>query len=87
MDLRSTLQAVTGETGSRDHDYRLLAVLVRLERDEHAEPELWGQWFLEAGFGPCRGRGSETVLFASCEEAQSWACEQVERRVRASTDR
>ena len=43
MDLRSTLQAVTGETGSRDHDYRLLAVLVRLERDEHAEPELWGQ--------------------------------------------
>jgi hypothetical protein len=47
MDLRSTSQAVTVETGSRDQDARLvfvndrlLAVLVLLERDEHVEPEL-----------------------------------------------
>ena len=74
MGLLSTLQAVTVETGSADEDGRLvfvndrlLAILVRLERDDHVEPEFWGRWFLEAGFGPCHGSGSETMLFASCE--------------------
>ena len=91
---RSTVQAVTVETGSRDEDGRLvlvndrlLAVLVRLERDEGVEPEFWGRWFLEAGFGPYGGRGSGTILFVACEEAQIWACEQVERRARASSAR
>ncbi|TGE01007.1 hypothetical protein EU555_05205 [Methylobacterium nonmethylotrophicum] len=60
---------------------QLVAVIVRIERDEHLDPELWERWFLEAGFGPCRAPTLNSS-FASPAEALDWARQQVEQRAR-----
>jgi hypothetical protein len=59
MPLELRLEPKRVYTGSPDEDgllvlldERLVAVLVRLEDESHAE--MIGSWFLEAGFGPCR---------------------------------
>ncbi|ACA15133.1 conserved hypothetical protein [Methylobacterium sp. 4-46] len=62
-------------------DRRLVAVLVRLEQDAFLDPEFWGHWFLEAGFGPCQPRG-RAPSFATTDEALGWARQQVEQYVR-----
>ncbi|MBY0296264.1 MAG: hypothetical protein K2X71_09540 [Methylobacterium sp.] len=76
-------QNVLVDTGGVDEqgcllfvDERLVAVLVRLERDDELKPELWGRWFVEAGFGPCQ-QANSAMTFASTDEAIAWACEQV----------
>jgi hypothetical protein len=48
---------------------RLVAVLVHLDKEEHAEPELTGKWFLEAE--------QATLVFGSLEEAQRWVNERI----------
>lgn len=62
-------------------DDQLVAIIVRIERTEHLEPELWERWFLEAGFGPCQAPTLNSS-FASPAEALDWACRQVEQRAR-----
>jgi hypothetical protein len=58
-------------------DDRLVAVFVRLDEEDHAELDLKGQWFLEAGFGPC-GKGTRSTLtFDSLGEAQQWGLARV----------
>ncbi|ACA21001.1 conserved hypothetical protein [Methylobacterium sp. 4-46] len=81
-------QPVLLNTASPDHqgcllfvDERLVAVVTRLKEGEGRQPEHRGRWFLEAGFGPCQ-RGADAPCFASCDEALSWARQQVEQRVR-----
>jgi len=81
-------QPLLVNTASRDQqgclvfvDDQLVAVLVRLEPDEHLEPELWERWFVEAGFGPCRGR-PRTSSFASPADALGWARQRVEQHAR-----
>ncbi|WP_407519654.1 hypothetical protein [Methylobacterium oryzisoli] len=76
-------QQVLVDTGGADErgcllfvNERLVAVLVYLEQDEDLKPELWGRWFVEAGFGPCQ-QGNTATTFASTDEAIRWACEQV----------
>ncbi|WP_245435704.1 hypothetical protein [Microvirga calopogonii] len=77
---RPSLQRVMVDTSSRDEEGflvcvegRLVAVLVRLDGEEHAEPELERKWFLEAGFGPCASGGPRSLVFESLGEAQRWA--------------
>ena len=72
---RLTLQPTQVMTGSDDDegclvsaDGQLVAILVRLTDDMHADQR--GRWFLEAGFGPCRT--AVPPLFDGLEEAQAW---------------
>lgn len=58
-------------------DDRLVAVVVRIEPDEDLDPALWGQWNLEAGFGPCRV--ATGAVFPTCDAAKAWARQRVER--------
>lgn len=55
---------------------QLVAVLVLLEGTHDPDTTLHGQWFLEAGFGPCqdwnRGR-----VFSTQDEAIAWVQHQV----------
>lgn len=62
-------------------DDQLVAIIVRIERDERLEPELWERWFLEAGFGPCQAPTLNSS-FASPAEALDWARQQVQQRAR-----
>jgi len=71
----SASAAVPVNTGSHDDDGRLVladgrlvAVLVRLADQAHAEQS--GAWFLEAGFGPCAG--AQFAVFDSLDVAQDW---------------
>jgi hypothetical protein len=57
-------------------DDRLVAVLVRLEQGAYADPSLWGQWLLEAGFGPCE-TGDQELIFPTLDVAEQWATERV----------
>ena len=50
-------------------DDQLVAVLVRLDAEEHGE-DLRGKWFLEAGFGRCTS--IKPPVFANVSEAQGW---------------
>jgi len=88
MTSSSHCQAVLVNTAGPDHqgcllflDQRLVAVLVRLEEDDHLDPEFWGQWFLEAGFGPCQCHGI-APSFVTTDDALGWARRQVEQYVR-----
>src|SRR4051812_2625766 len=90
MPLTSRCQPLLVNTASPDHqgylvlvDDHLVAVLVRLEPDEHLAPELRERWFVEAGFGPCQVRG-RTWSFASPADALGWARQQVEEHARES---
>lgn len=67
-------------TGSRDTDGRLVladahlvAVLVRLEGEEHGS--LRGSWLLEAGFGPCQAVALNA--FPTLRDAGTWIQAQV----------
>ena len=51
-------------------DGQLAAVLARLDGDAHEQPELKGNWHLEAGFGHCNVPG--THVFATLDEAGAW---------------
>ena len=80
----STVQRVIINTGSQDVecgllfvDDRLVAVFVRLDEEDHAELDLKGRWFLEAGFGPCAKGTWSTLTFDTLENAQQWALERV----------
>jgi hypothetical protein len=91
LALHSSLQRITVETGSRDEEGclvyvqdRLVAVLVRLDEEEHSDLDEKGQWFLEAGFGPCANGGASTLAFGSLDEAQRWALYQVASAGRGS---
>lgn len=53
-------------------DDKLLAVVVRVERDDELDDTLWGRWCLEAAFGPCQYAGA-SLTFAAPEEALEWA--------------
>lgn len=71
-----TLQAVQVRTGSQDKighlvraDGELVAVLVRIDDPAH-DPASLGQWFLEAGFGPCNRDGSPS--FGDLNAAVAW---------------
>jgi hypothetical protein len=57
-------------------DGQLAAVLARLDGDAH-EPELKGNWHLEAGFGHCAVPG--THVFATLDEAGAWVQGRVNR--------
>jgi hypothetical protein len=81
--MRTRRQPIPVNTGSRDQqgclllvDGSLVAVLVRLERAEHPDPTLAGQWFVEAGFGPCE-TGQQCLVFATLEDAEDWAVARV----------
>lgn len=74
------LQPVQVHTGSEDREGRLVlidselvAVLVRLDGEEHGA--LCGTWLLEAGFGCCddRTRGP----FSDLRDAEQWLLEQL----------
>lgn len=51
-------------------DDRLAAVVSRLDGGTHLS-EHDGQWFVEAGFGPCQPDGAQR-LFRSLEQAGRW---------------
>jgi hypothetical protein len=77
--MRTRRQLIPVNTGSLDQqgclllvDGSLAAVLVRLEQAEHSDPTLAGQWFVEAGFGPCE-TGQQCLVFATLEDAEHWA--------------
>lgn len=55
-------------------DGRLVAVLVRLADPAHGA--LVGQWYLEAGFGPCSDAQPQPV-FGSLDAAQAWVAERL----------
>jgi hypothetical protein len=83
MTLISSRLPVFVNTGSADRqgfllfvEGELVGVIVRLERAAHADPDLWGRWFLESGFGPCRAEPHDLV-FAGPEDAEAWARERV----------
>jgi hypothetical protein len=70
-----SLEAVLVDTGSEDNDGRLVlvdgrlvAVLVRLNLEDHGL--LRGAWYLECGFGACAT--GEAAYFVSLEEAADW---------------
>ncbi len=70
-----TFQPIRVAAGSRDGeglmvlvDGTLVAVLVRLTASND-NPDVQGQWFVQAGFGPL----SETHgLFSTLEDAEDW---------------
>jgi hypothetical protein len=62
-------------------DNKLVAVLVRVERDDELDGTLWGRWCLEAAFGPCHHVGT-SLTFAAPEEALEWAAACVEAHQR-----
>ena len=75
MAPRVTLQPVPVMTGCDDReghlvlaDGQLVAILVHLEDAVHDSQR--GNWFLEAGFGPCRT--TVPPMFDDLEEAQAW---------------
>ena len=79
-----TCRPVLADTASRDsegcmifRDERLVAVVVRIEPDDDLDPALWGQWNLEAGFGPCRVAAG--AVFPSCDAAKAWALRRSQR--------
>ncbi len=53
-------------------DNKLVAVVVRVERDDELDATLWGRWCLEAAFGPCQHAGA-SLTFMAPEEALGWA--------------
>lgn len=53
-------------------DNKLVAVVVRVERDDELDDTLWERWCLEAAFGPCQYAGA-SLTFAAPEEALAWA--------------
>lgn len=78
-------QSIRVETGASEEDGRLVlvdgklvAVVVRLS-DEHPQPELHGQWFVEAGFGPIFQRHE---VFSTFEDAVAWIRQTFEHRGR-----
>ncbi len=77
---RLAFQPVQVNTASRDvegrlvlADDQLVAVLVRLDGEEHGR--LCGSWHLEAGFGPC----CESVRkpFRDLRDAERWVRERL----------
>jgi hypothetical protein len=84
-----TWQPIRVETGTSEEDGRLvladgklIAVLVCLS-DEHPQPELHGQWFVEAGFGPIFQKHE---VFSTLEDAVAWIRQTVEYRARWRAD-
>jgi len=74
------LESMPVNTGSHDDDGRLVladgrlvAVLVRLADQAHAEQS--GAWFLEAGFGPCAC--AQFPVFDTLEIARNWVRRQL----------
>src|SRR4051812_5753786 len=51
-------------------DGHLVAVLVRLDGEEHGN--LRGRWLLEAGFGPCSRDPCQ--VFGTLDAATDWVC-------------
>ena len=84
-----TWQPIRVETGTSEEDGRLVladgklvAVLVRLS-DEYPQPDLHGQWFVEAGFGPIFQKHE---VFSTFEDAVAWIRQTVEYRGRWRAD-
>jgi hypothetical protein len=77
-----TLQPIQVATGSDEEgvlvfaDGRLVAVLVHLSDENEVAP---GDWYLEAGFGPCLERPNQPT-FASLQVAQEWIEDRLARR-------
>jgi len=62
-----------GEAAQLAHvDDHLVAVLVRVEGED--QPPGSHAWFLEIGFGPCRGEGT---LFPTLSAAETWIRDRV----------
>lgn len=59
-------------------DGKLVAVLIHLGASYDLAAETQGQWFLEAGFGPCQD-WNKGLTFASLDEALAWTCAQVQK--------
>ncbi|WP_287744815.1 hypothetical protein [Methylobacterium sp.] len=83
MEPSVCLKPVAVNTGSGGQDGllvffadQLVAVLVRLEGTHDPNTTLQGQWFLEAGFGPCQAWNKGQV-FATQDEAVAWVRDQV----------
>ena len=81
MAQKLTLQPVLVDTASRDiegrlvlADQKLVAVLVRLDGEEHGS--LRGSWLLEAAFGPCTAPGLPST-FTSLDEAERFIGKQL----------
>jgi two-component system, response regulator PdtaR len=73
-----TYQRIRVETGSADEEgllvlrnNKLVAVLVQVS-DEIDDPDLRNKWLVEAGFGPCLGRGHSPGVFDSLAAAAAW---------------
>lgn len=86
MPATINLQPVRMRTESKDTTGRLafvndelVAIFVRLDDRIHEGGQL-GQWFLEAGFGPCSREGSP--CFESLAAASAWIKRRVEAAVR-----
>ncbi len=76
------LRRVFVNTGSRDTEGRLVladdqlvAVLVRLDGEEH--DGIRGSWLLEAGFGPCSVMAQRP--FTTLGRAKEWVTEQLHK--------
>lgn len=83
-----TWQLIRIETGTSEEDGRLVlvdgklvAVLVCLS-DDYPQPELHGQWFVEAGFGPIFQKHE---AFPTFEDAVAWVRQTVEDRMQWRT--
>jgi hypothetical protein len=75
------MRSIQVNTGSRDTEGRLVlvdahlvAVLVRLDGEEHGL--LRGSWLLEAGFGPCDATAQGA--FRTLLDAEIWLWQQLE---------
>ena len=75
------LQSAKLATGSPRHDEflvfaddTLVAVFVRLEDEAHGDVR--GQWFLEAGFGPCNTSPGH-LSFKSLDDVQRWVLDRL----------
>ncbi|GJD99881.1 hypothetical protein [Methylobacterium isbiliense] len=83
MEASVCLKPVVVNTGSGGQDgllvffaKQLVAVLVLLEDKNAPDTTLRGQWFLEAGFGPCQA-WNKGQIFATRDEAVAWIRDQV----------